>query len=426
MKLNRLPIVFLLLLALTLNVSAATNNFGTINPEKVDGAPLLTYETGDHLQGRNFLIYSGELLIERNSTIVLLVNGSREINAKTYSDIRGFYYFAPVLDQAGTWEIVKINGKDAKGLLPAIEVVEKPEDIKKEPVIPPARTVQVNRYSGSDRYQTALSLAKFYKNKPEKVVIASGQIFADALFAGPLASYFNSPMYLSPKASLPVNLLDELKAQEAKVAYLVGGEAALSKSIEEELVAGGIEIVRLAGINRYETAEKVANYINELKGVEDVPTRVIASAQSFPDALAAVPYANGLARTKPIIFSPIVANDSIVIGGTSQIPSLEGETRVAGDNRYTTSIEIAKKYSSLEGPIERVVIVSGENYPDSLAAGPWTDLVKGPILLTGAKKLDPAVASYLKGLTNLKTIDIVGGVNTISPEVEKELVDIFK
>ena len=92
-------------------------------------------------------------------------------------------------------------------------------------------------------------------------------------------------------------------------------------------------------------------------------------------------------------------------------------SRMAGDDRYATSAEISR--NGWESS-EVVLIASGENYPDALAAAPLAKKYDAPILLTASKKLSDNVISELNRLMPDRII-IIGGTSAVSADVESRL-----
>lgn len=93
-------------------------------------------------------------------------------------------------------------------------------------------------------------------------------------------------------------------------------------------------------------------------------------------------------------------------------------TRLYGEDRYSTSVEISKcgwKKSSINA-----VIATGEDFPDALCAAPLAGRLNSPVLLTGRFGLDNDVKSELIRLGTRKVI-LIGGEGAISADVEKEL-----
>ncbi len=103
-----------------------------------------------------------------------------------------------------------------------------------------------DRLGGVDRYDTATRLAgsqvardAYNPQKPqgesETVVIASGENYADALSAGYLVATQNATLILTQKGQLSSAAQDYLRTYGARKVFIIGGEAAVSKNVEEKL-----------------------------------------------------------------------------------------------------------------------------------------------------------------------------------------------
>ncbi|QBP41765.1 cell wall-binding repeat-containing protein [Paenisporosarcina antarctica] len=96
------------------------------------------------------------------------------------------------------------------------------------------------------------------------------------------------------------------------------------------------------------------------------------------------------------------------------------QVRLAGKSRYETAVEISKAgFSSAE----TVVIARGDEFADSMTAGPLAYQLNSPILLTRTNSLPASVVDELKRLGTKKVV-IMGGSKAISKEVVDSLYDI--
>lgn len=113
-----------------------------------------------------------------------------------------------------------------------------------------------------------------------------------------------------------------------------------------------------------------------------------------------------------------------VPGGLSWIESVtngaEGSAtyRLFGVDRYETAAAVASAWSTAS----LVYIATGENFPDSLAAGPAAAAGQAPILLVTHDSIPFVTAETLRRL-NPSTIFVVGGTAAISDAVVAELHD---
>ncbi|MDY6066004.1 MAG: cell wall-binding repeat-containing protein [Finegoldia sp.] len=95
--------------------------------------------------------------------------------------------------------------------------------------------------------------------------------------------------------------------------------------------------------------------------------------------------------------------------------------RIAGANRYETALKIsAKTYKSAD----TVIVVTGENFPDSLTASALSGLYDAPILLSTKSKVNE-VSKEIKRL-GAKDIIIIGGQVAVSKEEENAYKSLGK
>ena len=114
----------------------------------------------------------------------------------------------------------------------------------------------VRTIAGANRYETSAKIAQevIKLTGTKKAVIASGEVFADALTVAPLANQNNMPILLVQPNNIPKATQEVLKQIEEVI--IVGGEKTISKEVENKLP----NPTRIAGANRYETAKKIYEY----------------------------------------------------------------------------------------------------------------------------------------------------------------------
>jgi putative cell wall-binding protein len=128
----------------------------------------------------------------------------------------------------------------------------------------------VVRYSGADRYATAVAVATALGN-PSTLFLATGTNFPDALAAGPAAAHLHGAILLTNGSTLPTETLAYLVGSQS-ILYAIGGPAAS---------AAGFFGVKVVGADRFATAAAVATKFFPSSTVVGV-----ATGTGFPDALA--------------------------------------------------------------------------------------------------------------------------------------------
>lgn len=157
--------------------------------------------------------------------------------------------------------------------------------------------VSVERIGGRDRYATAASVLADTA-LPSEVVLASGTSFPDALAAGGLQPARVLLTGDGPLAAPTAELLDGANGVDRIT--VVGGTAVVPEAAAAT-AAEGRELVRLAGKERYATAAAITE-----EAIARLPAGpgplIVATGDTFPDALAAGPLAARL--DAPILLVP--------------------------------------------------------------------------------------------------------------------------
>lgn len=148
---------------------------------------------------------------------------------------------------------------------------------------------RVDRFAGDDRYATARRVARtFAPDEIDTVYLASGVSFADAVAAAPSATS-ETPLILTTPDELHDEARRFLTAEDRTVSSvtILGGTAAVSAGVEEEIRELGIETDRIAGADRYETAALIARRAFSAAGCHPVTDVAVASGSNPFGGLAA-------------------------------------------------------------------------------------------------------------------------------------------
>ena len=239
------------------------------------------------------------------------------------------------------------------------------------------------------------------------------------------------------KAKLtPEELKKQKMLEEKKKAEAIAKEKAkaIAKAKAEAIM--NKKIIRIGGKNRRETALGIS------KAQYNFSDKVILVNQdAYADALTA-------SVLSKVIDAPILLNSKgsispetmyemkrlktkevIILGGESSIDknvenqfnALKIKTeRIAGKDRYDTSVKVAEKIHEKAGYNRKVVVVSGENYPDAIAMSPFAAKRKIPILLVKKDSMSQEVSDFLM-FKSIKNIYVAGGKSSISDSVISQL-----
>lgn len=298
----------------------------------------------------------------------------------------------------------------------------------------PADTIAVGLGDASNVDVTVeLSRATFPDEGADVVLIGRSDVFADSLASGVLQD--EGPLLLVPtEGPVPAAVMAEIERLGAGQAVVLGGEAAVSTAVADELTSAGLEVDRVSGPSRIETAVAVAGraagattaILARAGGVEGNPT------SGFADTLAAGGWAAATGwpvlltqsdvlttSTREYLASSAITTVNIV-GGTAAVGEAVATAlrdmgmtvnRVAGPDRAATAVAIADaRGSASAADVSRVVVVDGFS-DDAWAAGfgsaamsaggavdPDTGAredAPAPVVLGNTDSLPPATSDYL-------------------------------
>lgn len=149
------------------------------------------------------------------------------------------------------------------------------------------------RVEGPTRFHTAAAIAEHVGAFDDRVFVATGENFADALAASGGSAHLTRPILLVQETALPAPTLATLQGLGVSQVDLVGGPNAVSTAVEDQLRAAGFTVTRIGGNDRFATAVALAQAL-EAEGL-DFRRPVAASGdgdgRTSPDALAAGPVA---------------------------------------------------------------------------------------------------------------------------------------
>lgn len=297
----------------------------------------------------------------------------------------------------------------------------------------------MSRAAGETRYATmAALLPKAPWKAGRTVVLASGSNYPDALAAASLAGAYDAPIVLTEPNSLSVDAADMIEQLSPNVIYVVGGEAAVSKSAVDTAAyyaADGCKVFRIAGDTRLETSLAIAKRVRQKSTASD--SLIVATGFNYADALSVSPFAfahkspiflcdsNGLSADAISYISGAGFKRAILVGGTAAVPervkhqltsagiSSGSITRLAGATRYETSAKIMSHAVNAGMNVSNVYLATGKNFPDALAAGPVAGKLRAPLLLVdpGIEYAHTVLSNY-RGNVNVATV--VGGTSAVS------------
>ncbi|MEQ6390977.1 cell wall-binding repeat-containing protein [Bacillaceae bacterium S4-13-58] len=290
----------------------------------------------------------------------------------------------------------------------------------------------VARISGKTRINTAVEISKIgWPSGSTNVVIATAGNFPGALAGAPLAHQLGAPILLTNKDHLSSATATELARLNAKNVIVIGGPVSISAQVEEDLKGLGVNVQRIAGQTRSDSARLIALEMEKRSGIK--PSKaIVVYDNNFPDALSIAPYAarNGY----PILFTgknllPTETSEylkgiseTLVIGGTGVISNsvfnqLPNPVRIGGANRYETMAMIVQK---LMPASENAFVATGESFADALTGSVLAAKRNVPLLLVSTNKV-PSETSLVIAEKDVRNFTIFGGTVAVSDSVVTEL-----
>ncbi|BFL75771.1 cell wall-binding repeat-containing protein [Finegoldia magna] len=196
-------------------------------------------------------------------------------------------------------------------------------------------------------------------------------------------------------------------------------------------------VSRIYGKDRIDTSIQIAkSYIKTSEFA------ILANQNNFPDSLSATVLSKKY--NAPILLTDAKKSDKsliqeikrlqtkyfVKIGGEKSISNevakqlLPEKSKVKsykGADRYATNAEIIKEFKDAD----TCIIASGENFADSLSIGAFATKNGYPIVLVQKDKINDVTKQALKD-SKIKKCYIVGGENSVSKSLEKELPQVIE
>ncbi|MEG0250003.1 MAG: cell wall-binding repeat-containing protein [Peptostreptococcus sp.] len=276
------------------------------------------------------------------------------------------------------------------------------------------------RIAGSNRFSTNIESIKrnFEKGKVDTAIVASGYNFADPLAAGPLAMKMNAPIVFSGDKGLNSEAIKAINDLGVKNVIVVGGNNTVPASVETQL--SGLNVRRIAGVNRYETSKLIAKEYGPSRSV------IFTDGRMFADALSATPLSKKIGA--PIVLVRNEANipsdvnkykDAYIVGGKNSVSlGIENKLknsinkdkvyRVFGANRSQTSTQVSKLVK-----FDKNIIANGNSFADALSAVNMLNTGGKNLVLVGDTRASSDVMEFVNGKTNY----IIGGYSTVPKSI---------
>lgn len=274
---------------------------------------------------------------------------------------------------------------------------------------------RVERMAGPDRYATAAAVSRqFFSPGAPVAVVSTGTDFPDGLAAGPAAARWGGPVLLTQPTILPAATRSELVRLRPARIVVTGSSAVVSDTVMADLrrLTTGT-VTRIGGPDRYATAAA----LSAGSFPAGASLAFVATGLLFPDALSAG--AAAAVHQAPVLLTGSTAlpaatraelvrlsPDRIIVLGSAgavshevaaQLGQIATVERVGGTDRYATATMVSARFFGVSRP--GVMIATGLNFPDAMAASAAATVTRGPILLSPVNALPSGVQNEVARLT---------------------------
>ena len=283
-----------------------------------------------------------------------------------------------------------------------------------------------------------VSQARFGRDAARHAVVSRDDRFPDSLAGAPLTA--EGPLLLTSTAGLAGSVANELQRvlPAGATVYLLGGEVALSRTVDRQIRDLGLTPKRLSGETRVDTALAVADEVRRLYG----DTGAVAIARSSgvasdPDGpsgwVDSVTGGAWAARHRvPVLITPTdhlpssvrswlaadAPQSSVVLGGPVAVSdavyrAVPHPTRVAGEDRTATAAAVARTLWGVtpNSGDRHFVVIDGwarDGWRHGLAAAGLAADANAPVLLASTTSgYQPAATSSMVSACSTPSVDLL-------------------
>jgi MYXO-CTERM domain-containing protein len=308
-----------------------------------------------------------------------------------------------------------------------------------------SEVVSVERVEGSGAIGTAIAVSQdAYPSGADTALLGRVDEYADNLAGGPLAAREQAPLLYTESDALNADTAAELDRLGVDRVIVLGGTAAISQAVVDQMAADGITVERIGGANRFEPAALVADELGTATGRAFVVEGDHSDpARGWPDTLATAALAGF--DGDPILLTnrDRLPDETIgalgrlgvdrvtITGGTAAVSQAVEDRirtgdiatdRLAGDTRFETALAVRDAQITAGMDATTLTLASGLDWPDALAAGPVSAIAGTTFAIIDGQG-GPDTLDQLLAVEGLRTVRLVGDESAISVEVEQRIVE---
>jgi putative cell wall-binding protein len=293
---------------------------------------------------------------------------------------------------------------------------------------------KTSRLSGASRIETAIAVSREgWPNGAGTVILTRDDNYPDALAGAPLSKKLDAPILFTNSQTLTAATKDEIIRLKAQKVIILGGTGAVSQGVENQL-RQSYEVMRIGGVDRYETAAKIAKELGYKGKV------VITTGEDFHDALVVSPLAayngipilmtlpNSLPAATLSALDFIAPTEITIVGDTSSVSEkvasgLANAKRVSGSGYYRTAVSLARSFGADPG---KVFLATGKDFPDALSGSALAAKYNSPILFVNDPLADEVKQYLMENKDKTAKVHLLGGEGAISTETKNTINQIYK
>jgi putative cell wall-binding protein len=289
------------------------------------------------------------------------------------------------------------------------------------------------RLAGADRFETAALLAHDGWDTSSTALLVTGFNWPDAIAAGPVGATNDWPILLTGPTDLPAVTQGALTDLKVTKLVLVGGEAVISAALQQKL-AQTYQVERVAGPDRYATAATLASRVvtragfdaNVVRGDQFADALQVSLAWSDEPLLLTPPGQVPTKETMDFLAAAKPAHvwgygDPAAVMGIAAVQNLGLEWGI-GSVADAIDRSVAVTNPANIKPNADVVLVSGVNWPDAIAATPWAWNFDLWVFLTQDTCLRKSLFDFLDQVDPLRYFAVIGGPAAVSEDVFRDKV----
>ena len=174
------------------------------------------------------------------------------------------------------------------------------------------------RLAGANRFATSISaLRATFPEGANRIYVATGYAFPDALSGGALAAAEGAPLLIVPgsRGAAAPEVLELLADWSVSDITVLGGEGAVTAGMAASLAESTRAVSRIAGADRYAVAGQIAARFPRAQGEV-----LLASGRNYPDALTATVLA--ARRGAPLLLTRPVCTEQTLRSYAASRPNL--------------------------------------------------------------------------------------------------------